>query len=299
MWKYVMLVLAAGCSLGSLSTITKIGITRGFSVGELLAGQFVIGWLILLVLLLIFKQKPSFKGVKFLLIGGAMIGCVSIFYTLAVSKLPASIAVLLLFQFTWIGIVIDSLYQKKWPDLKTFFSVSILLIGTILASGIIGSEKIAYDPTGIMLGLLSAICFAMYIFIMDKTSAEVPAIQKSFFMVTVAGILVLTTFSPGSLLYGGLSLEWTLFGFFLAILGNIFPVLFMAIGVPKVGSSVGTILSSSELPAAVFLSAIILHEAVHMIQWFGVFLVLAGIVISQWDVFGESKSKKNSIILDN
>ncbi|WP_226659429.1 EamA family transporter [Pseudalkalibacillus hwajinpoensis] len=294
MWKYVLFVLAAGCSLGSLSTITKIGMTRGFSVGELLAGQFVIGWLILLVLLLISKQKPSFKGAEFLLIGGAMIGCVSIFYTLSVSKLPASIAVLLLFQFTWIGLVIDSLYQKKWPDLKTFFSVSILLIGTVLASGIIGSEKSAYDPLGIVLGLLSAICFAMYIFIMGKTSVEVPAIQKSFFMVTIAGVLVLTTFSPESLLHGGLSLEWTLFGFFLAILGNIFPVLFMAIGVPKVGASMGTILSSSELPAAVFLSAVVLHEAIYLVQWAGVFLILVGISISQLEVLGENKRKKKA-----
>ncbi|MCA0173501.1 EamA family transporter [Bacillus sp. RAR_GA_16] len=294
MWKYVLLVLAAGCSLGSLSTITKIGIGKGFSVGELLAGQFSIGWLILLLLLLLSKQKPSFKGVKFLLIGGVMIGCVSIFYTLAVSKLPASIAVLLLFQFTWIGLVIDSLYHKKWPDVITFLSVSLLLIGTILASGIMGSEKLAYDSLGVMLGLLSAICFAMYIFIMGRTSAEVPAIQKSFFMVTIAGVLVITTFSPGSLLHEGLSLEWTLFGFFLAILGNIFPVLFMAIGVPKIGASMGTILSSSELPAAVFLSAVVLHEAISTVQWSGVLLILVGIMISQREVLGENKIKKKA-----
>ncbi|WP_273852550.1 EamA family transporter [Guptibacillus spartinae] len=199
-----------------------------------------------------------------------------------------------MFQFTWIGLVIDSLYHKKWPDLKTLLSVSVLLIGTILASGIIGSEKLVYDPLGIMLGLISAICFAMYIFIMGKTSGEVPAVHKSFYMVTIAGVLVLITFSPESLLHGGLSFEWALFGFFLAILGNIFPVLFMAIGVPKVGASMGTILSSSELPAAVFLSAIVLHEAIYVAQWAGVLLILVGIMISQWERVGKNKMKKKA-----
>lgn len=294
MWKYVLLVLFAGCSLGSLSTITKIGISKGFSVGELLAGQFFIGWLILMVLVVLSKKKLKFQGLKFVLIGGVAIGCVSIFYTLAVSKLPASIAVLLLFQFTWIGLLLDSLNQKRWPEPKSLLSVIILLIGTFLASGVLGAKEFTYDPVGILLGLLAAICFAIYIFIMSRMSAEVPAVQKSFYMVTIAGILVLTVFTPESLFQGNISGEWWMFGLFLALLGNIFPVLFMSIGVPKVGSSVGTILSSSELPAAVLLSAVFLHEAVHLVQWGGVLLVLIGIVISQWNASYDQHSEKKA-----
>ena len=46
---------------------------------------------------------------------------------------------------------------------------------------------------------------------------------------------------------------------------------------PKVGSGLGTILSASELPTAVMMSTLILHEAVTYSQWFGVIMILCGI----------------------
>ncbi|WP_347552422.1 DMT family transporter [Pseudalkalibacillus hwajinpoensis] len=291
-WKYMILVLLAGCCVGSLSTITKIGIANGYTVGELLAGQFIIGWILLIVLGLCSKNKTAFKELTLLVVGGIAIGCVSIFYTLSVSMLPASIAVLLLFQFTWIGIVIDSVAMKKWPEKRTVFSVVVILGGTFLASGMMESRVLQYDPLGVLLGLLAAVSFAVYIFVMGRTSAEVPAIQKSLFMMTTAGILVLTVFSPFSLVQDGVSEEWLLYSLFLALLGNIFPVLFMSIGVPKIGSSMGTILSSSELPAAVLLSAVVLNETIGRLQWIGVLMIFAAIVVSQWSPVRKKKIKK-------
>lgn len=54
------------------------------------------------------------------------------------------------------------------------------------------------------------------------------------------------------------------------------PILFN-IGMPKVGGSLGTILSASELPMAVTMSTCILHETVSLLQWIGVVIILLGI----------------------
>ena len=63
------------------------------------------------------------------------------------------------------------------------------------------------------------------------------------------------------------------FGFF----GSLVPPVLFNIGMPKVGSGLGTILSASELPTAVMMSTLILHEAVTYSQWFGVIMILCGI----------------------
>lgn len=58
------------------------------------------------------------------------------------------------------------------------------------------------------------------------------------------------------------------------------PVLF-AIGVPHIGEGLTGILGASELPVAVFLSAIVLHEHVSALQWAGVMLVMLGVALPE------------------
>ena len=62
-------------------------------------------------------------------------------------------------------------------------------------------------------------------------------------------------------------------GFF----GSLVPPLLFNIGMPKIGSGLGTILSASELPTAVLMSTLVLHEAVTFSKWIGVIVILIGI----------------------
>ena len=86
---------------------------------------------------------------------------------------------------------------------------------------------------------------------------------------------------PPTFLFDGLLLEGLYkWGLLLALLGTVIPPLFFSIGVPKVGVSVGAILSAAELPVAVVASRFILKESVDGLQWFGVALILAAIILS-------------------
>lgn len=55
------------------------------------------------------------------------------FYGFAVEQLPASIAIVLLFQFTWIGVILEAVVDRKLPSREKVISMVILLIGTVLA----------------------------------------------------------------------------------------------------------------------------------------------------------------------
>lgn len=58
-------------------------------------------------------------------------------------------------------------------------------------------------------------------------------------------------------------------------------MLFFSIGVPKLGSGLGTILGAAELPAAVVASVLVLQEDVSLLRWVGIFVVLIGIAAPQ------------------
>ncbi|MNW12838.1 hypothetical protein D3C71_2106250 [compost metagenome] len=59
------------------------------------------------------------------------------------------------------------------------------------------------------------------------------------------------------------------------------PPLFFAIGVPHIGGGMATIMSAAELPTAVTMSFIVLHESVSGLQWFGVIITMLGIALPE------------------
>lgn len=280
--KYALLVFLGACSYGSLSTIIKLGMKDGFSMQQLVGSQYFFGWVMLLLLVLLFSRKKL--GMKLglsLLVAGITISLTGIFYGFAVEELPASIAIVLLFQFTWIGVILEAIVDRKFPSREKCISMVILLIGTILAGGILEPSVGGITAKGVIFGLMSAVSFAFYIFVSGRVATQVPAVNKSLYMTTSALIIILMVFSPSFIYDGAIPDGLWKFGLPLGLLGIVIPVLFFSIGVPKLGSGLGAILGAAELPAAVVASVLILHEEVSLLRWVGIIVVLLGIATPQ------------------
>ncbi|MGZ9582912.1 EamA family transporter [Paenibacillus marinisediminis] len=282
MLKYSSLVFLGACSYGTLSTIVKLGIADGYTIQQILGGQYFFGWSFLLVLMLLFSRvRVGWKQAGALLLAGIPMSLTSIFYGYAVEQLPASLAVLLLFQFTWIGIILEAVVERKFPSKAKLISVAVLLVGTILAGGVLEQSGGGWTAKGILFGALSAITFALYIFVSGKVGTTVPVLSKSFLIVTGALTIVMLTFSPAFLYDGSITDGLWKYGVLLALLGIVIPVVFFAIGIPKIGPGMSTILGAAELPAAVIVSVLVLQEEVSVLRWIGITIVLIGIAIPQ------------------
>ncbi|MDR0268414.1 EamA family transporter [Paenibacillus sp.] len=281
--KYSLLILIGACSYGILSSIMKIGMKEGFTVNQMLGGQYVFGWTFLLILMLVFSRKKlSPKQWLSLLFVGITMSGTSIFYGKTIEHLPASISVVLLFQFTWIGVLLEAVADRRFPSRGKVVSIIILIAGTLLAGGVIGEAGGSLDLMGVVYGLLSAFSFALYMFVSGRVGTTVPAFSKSFFMTTGSGVIVLSVFASPSFLWDGALVDglWK-YGIALGILGILIPVVFFSIGMPKVGSGTGAILGAAELPAAVVASVLLVHEHVSGLQWMGIVLIFIGIAIPQ------------------
>nr|WP_249435651.1 DMT family transporter [Paenibacillus sp. Marseille-Q4541] len=289
--KNSMYVFLGACSFGILSTIVKLGYEKGFTFQQLTLGQFGSGWILLLILMLLFaRQKVNFKQFIRLAGVGACTCLTGVAYYLSLQSIPASIAVVLLFQFTWIGVVIEAIVTKKRPSTATMVSVILLFIGTIMAGGIIGAEELQLNLKGTLLGLAAAVMMALFVFFSGRVETQMSPITRSFYTSTGSLLLLLTILTPKVVFEVSFGDGLWIFGLILGIFGVVLPVLLFALGAPKISTGLATILGAGELPVAVIASVWVLQEQVYFIQWIGIVIILFGIAYPQ--VFGRSWRKK-------
>lgn len=280
-WHYAFIVFLGGCCYGILSTFVKLAYTAGFSVAEVTGAQYLFGALITWILIL-FTKKHKITRVQAskLLLSGIPFGLTGIFYYQSLQTLNASLAIILLFQFVWIGTLFEKIIYKKNPTLEKVVSILILLIGSILAAGITleGGGNIAGQ--GIGWGLLSAFTFSTFIFLSGSVGKNTPPLLKSGLLSTGGLVVVFVVFPPVYLVDLPTLIGVAPYGLLLGLFGAVLPPLLYSIGMPRTGPGLGTILAASELPVAVSMSALVLGEHVSMSQWIGVVLILGGIGVS-------------------
>ncbi|KAA0566870.1 EamA family transporter [Bacillus sp. CH30_1T] len=280
-------VLIGASSYGIHASVVKLGFAEGYSVSDVTGIQYLFGVAMLFLAFLFTKKIRMTKTHWVSLFGGGIL------LSFSLHEVPASIAVVMLFQFTWIGVLIESIYLKKFPSNKKLLSVVFLWMGTLLAGGVISSERFRWSENGmgILFGFFAAITFALFIFFSGKVAKEVPTIQKSM-MITLGGLLVvLIAFRPSFIQEPVQIVEMADFGLLVGIFGSIFPVVFFAIGTPHLDSSLSTIVGAAELPTAILAAMWILHEQVVLLQFIGILLILIGIAIPQFHI-GPVRNRK-------
>lgn len=285
-------VFLGACSFGLLSTIVKKAYADSYTLGDITGSQTLFGMGFLWLIYLLQTRSKSFKSCKEttqqkptnwlkVMLAGTFTGLVGIFYYKCVSFLPASIAIILLMQYLWISIVLDLLIFRKKPTQIQLLAALIVLIGTVFAGGVF-NYSVSLDPFGVVYGFLAALSYALFILCSGRVGNDLPVFKKSALMITGSFILTWIIFRPtfffDGVFIGGLY-KW---GLALALLGTVIPPLFFSIGMPKVGISLGAILSAAELPVAVCSSHFILHENVQWLQWLGVGLILTSIAMSNF-----------------
>ena len=287
--KGVFLVGLGATSYGMLATFVKIAYGEGFTTPEVTIAQFVYGITGMLLITMFQKSKKgndvakaSTKNISQLVLAGTSLGMTSIFYYLAVKYIPVSIAIVLLMQTVWMGVLFEMILEKKRPSTQKIISVLIVLFGTALATNLIQS-KVALDWRGIALGLLAAASFTTTMFTANRVATHISSAQRSLYMllggaVIVTGFAIATQNTPFNF---EIFMKW---GIVLALFGTIIPPLLFNAGFPLTGIGLGSIVSALELPVSVLMAYVLLGEKVFFIQWIGIILIILAIVIMNVNV---------------
>lgn len=282
--KGVVLVGLGASSYGMLATFVKLAYNEEFTTAEVTVSQFVLG--IFGVLLLNLYQRirkgkavenASSGNIFQLMLAGSSLGMTSVFYYMCVKYIDVSIAIVLLMQTVWMGVLIEMILDKKLPSRRKIVAVGVVLVGTLLATNVINSS-VKVDWRGIVFGLLAAASFTTTMFTANRIAVHLSSAQRSLYMLLGGGVIVMcfAIFTQTTAFDFDIFWKW---GIVLSLFGTIIPPMLMNSGFPHTGIGLGSIVASIELPVSVLMAFFILNESVFAVQWVGILLILVAIVI--------------------
>ncbi len=282
--KGVFLVGLGAASYGMLATMVKLAYIEGYTTAEVTSSQILLG-LLGMFLINAFRRnkeaannvKPTQKNKLHLIIAGTSMGFTSVFYYLAVVYIPVSIGIVLLMQTVWMGVVLEAILTKTLPGIRKIIAVLIVLTGTAMATSLINTNEIP-DWRGIVLGLMAAAAFTANMFASNRIAIHLSAPRRSLYMLMggAAIVLLFTAITWSGSYNVSIFIKW---GPVLALFGTMIPPLLLNAGFPHTGIGLGSIVSSLELPVSVSMAFILLNEKVTAVQWLGIALIIAAVVI--------------------
>lgn len=285
-FKYSALVFAGGASYGVMGSTIKLAYGAGLTWTQTVATQALFGVLLFGLGLLVYRLRGhrlvplTPKGILSLLALGLNTCTTCVLYNFALTLLPAAVALTLLFQFTWIGIIIQVVVTKRPPRKTEIGAALVIVVGTLLASGLFSSTLTTLNPLGMLCALLAALSCALFMFFSSRVGTNLPPLQRGF-GVCLGSCVLAFTLCPGYFASEALQRGAWEFGIVLGCCSLFIPVILFGIATPRLSTGLSTIMASSELPCGIILSVIILGESIDALQISGIGIILAGVALAQ------------------
>lgn len=299
--KGILFVAFGASSYGMLASFVKMAYKQGFTTAEVTISQYVFAIICLLAINMFIKntQTATKENIFKLILSGTSMGFTSVLYYLCVKYINASIAVVLLMQSVWIGVLTEAFISKKIPSFAKIIAVMFVLFGTTLATSIFGSE-IKFDFKGFLFGFLAAVSFSITLYSTNSVAKHLNPFKRSLFMLFGGAFIVLifsllTQLLPTymnmhligeefiSIKTFDTSILYT-WGILLSVFGTVLPPILLNKGFPLTGVGLGSIVSAVELPVSVTFAFIFLQEQVLFSQWIGIVIILAAVLLINWNL---------------
>ncbi len=289
---YSALVFIAGASYGFIVPIIKIATMQDVYPNTFLPMQYLLAASVCVLGTLLFKKRPkSPKGLLKVAVLGLFTGATSICYYTAVSRLPSAVALTLLFQYVWVGILIDCALHRKLPSVSSVISACIVFIGTFFAAGIFDGSLSTLDPLGLLFGVGSAIFWALYLNFSGMVGTEEPVILRTL-MLSIGGLVLTSLTNPGAYVLAATNPAIWPFAIALSIMGILLPTALINFASPNLSAGSVSIMASSELPVGILAAWGFVQDQPSAFALFGTALVLIGIVSKQVpELLATSKAK--------
>lgn len=174
------------------------------------------------------------------------------------------------------------LVLKESPDRKIFASIPVVVLGVVLVSGVIGRGAYGENPgLGVVYGVCTSIAYAVFILVHREGSKDLNRLAGPLFEATLVTTVV-------SALYGvathSVSLRpmWPAHGWLvaLALSSGVIGWLLLSISLPRLPAALSSVLLLLQPVGAVALGTAIFGERPSPVQFAGVALILAGVILA-------------------
>ncbi len=272
----IALVALSGASFGALAIFAKIAYANGADPLTVLTLRFVFAGACMLVVMRVGRHRfPRGRTlVQLVLLGGVGYVVESLAYFYALTMASAGLVALLLYLYPAIVTVLAAVVLKQRLTPVRIGAVVVALVGTGLTIGEVGGGR----PLGIVLGLGSAVSYAIYILLCSRVGPRAGAIPAAtVIMLSAAAVLGVVTAVHGPALptapAGWLAIAA------LALVSTVVAIVAFLAGLARIGPAEASTVSTIEPVVTVGLAAVVLAEGISTIQVIGGTLILAAVVI--------------------
>lgn len=224
------------------------------------------------------RLPPLRQLVQIMLIAGVFLGLQASLYFFALTRLPSSIAVLVLFTFPLIITIYDWLTGQ--PVLKD--SILVLMLCLAGLAILLGPDFGHLDIIGLGAALLAAIAYSVYMILIDRSSTGMsPAVINA--AVSLANAITMTlaavitgTFQPNFNFKAWLSI------ILIVAVTNIAGMQLFFGALKQLGPQRTAILNMAEPLFAVLIGLAVLNEQLKAVQLAGAVVLLIGLTLFTW-----------------
>lgn len=288
------IAVASAAMFGLSGSLARSMLNIGWSPAAIVSIRISGACLVLLIPTVLLVRRtglPSWRqSGKMLTYGVVAVAGAQLCYFSAVQYLPIGVALLLEYLAPVLLIGWHWAWSRRRPAAGVFVGAGLSLAGLVLVLDL--RSGVSLNPIGVLWGLGAAVCLCGY-FVLSEENGATPSVHPLLLTTVgtgVGGLLISVIGAIGILPWtarfvdtslAGMAVPWWLPLVLLLLVSGAFAYLSGIVAVRRLGSSIASFVSLSEVIFAVVLAIVLLGQHPSLSQLIGGVLVLGGIAAVQ------------------
>ncbi len=252
---------------------------EGLNVNSVIFYRFIFASILLAIFMLIKKDSfyLKFKEIILLALLGLLFGISAISLFNSFLYMDAGLASTVLFIYPIFVAIIMALFFKEKNSIITILSIIFAFLGVVL---LYESDGANVSNFGIFLVIVSSLCYAIYIVIINQY-LKISALKVTFYSMLFCTITILIhSFFDSSLnIMPLVNFNMWFYTIFLALVPTIISLLFLIKAIQLIGSTSASILGALEPLTAVLIGVYVFNEKITFWLVIGIVFILFGVLL--------------------
>ncbi|MCT7486007.1 DMT family transporter [Aliarcobacter cryaerophilus] len=252
---------------------------EGLNVNSIIFYRFIFASILLAIFMIIKKDSfyLKFKEIILLALLGLLFGISAISLFNSFLYMDAGLASTVLFIYPIFVAIIMALFFKEKNSIITILSIVFAFLGVVL---LYESDGANVSNFGIFLVIVSSLCYAIYIVIINQY-LKMSALKVTFYSMLFCTITILIhSFFDSSLnIMPLVNFNMWFYTIFLALVPTIISLLFLIKAIQLIGSTSASILGALEPLTAVLIGVYVFNEKITFWLVIGIVFILFGVIL--------------------
>ena len=252
---------------------------EGLNVNSVIFYRFIFASILLAIFMLIKKDSfyLKFKEIILLALLGLLFGISAISLFNSFLYMDAGLASTVLFIYPIFVAIIMAMFFKEKNSIITILSIIFAFLGVVL---LYESDGANVSNFGIFLVIVSSLCYAIYIVIINQY-LKISALKVTFYSMLFCTITILIhSFFDSSLnIMPLINFNMWFYTLFLALVPTIISLLFLIKAIQLIGSTSASILGALEPLTAVLIGVYVFNEKITFWLVIGIVFILFGVLL--------------------